>query len=1027
MATIWDDYVDGSGSAYTYAGGRGLYLGSGGIAMATGQAKNDTAGGKYYFEIVLDGAYTYFASDPRFGIGDPNNSIGAYEGLGDRPDEWGWRAAEEMLFNNGAPAFYPSSGSISLAQNDVIGIAVDLDSGKIWCAHNNVWIGSPAAGTGAAFTNLRSASNDYVPAVSTGSTVTFLLQAHANDLTHAPPSGFSAWDDSEQQPQATVLAPADLFVRTTLGQPDLEPGYLWGGEYWSRSRSDSENYEFSGLYVQHALRLYDNTSTIVGDLMRRAGHGRRYFELQLNDNAEPSGGNHFGLVRDSHDFNDIVGYEAGWGLGSSDYWTDGVADDPGTVFMPTAETYTIGVGVDIAEGKVWFWVDGYWYGAGGILLDQGDPSNGLNPAIQDESIKTARLHPACTQAERNMQATLALKTDDFVNIPPFAAWVDFEPPQAAVDFKWDNYSKRLSYLALSYGLRRIEHIDVAADAGSGARSAFSSASVSTGKHYLEIDIDGWQSYTNADALIGITGAGKDPNLFWKFDNDTYVWDIITRDLYEAGSIVDANFPVSAPVLSAATTIQIALDLDNGRMWFGIDNSWFSGDPGAGTGSPLSITTGSAYAIAIRLHQDDKPYTLNARAEDQQYAPPIGFTAIDTSSGSAPALNVENIHLISRLGEVELHDGKRPYWDPAASDQVYLRIKGYQREKSFTFADEPAKPPYSTAISGYAHSRGKKYFEVGYEAIGGISFAVIGVVPTGYVPNLYIGNTDNSFGYEAIGRYWNNDQQIAAPAHTTPAGFVLGCCVDFDAGKIWYIADDTVFGSLGGSPDPAAGSDPAFYSATFIQGADLRAAAQWQHSGYTSVLRLKSSEFLYTMPAGYEGWGDPVTSMVEPKEVRVRTNIGQVRLESTYLPHIVGNFIVPKITMGYRIDNVRGAFRIPRIRMQGKVSVSNTLTATFRLPRIKMTSRLDEVAMVRGNLRIPSLTMSSYLQQSLMVAGSMRLGNITMNAQVTERITLVGGMKIPKPVIRAKIAGGGSSEYLLTNKRRGSDWEPYVSS
>ena len=469
--------------------------------------------------------------------------------------------------------------------------------------------------------------------------------------------------------------------------------------------------------------------------------------------------------------------------------------------------------------------------------------------------------------------------------------------------------------------------------------------------------------------------------------------------------------------------------DNGRMWYGIDNSWIQGDPAAGTGNPVSIAVGEPLSIGFGQGQDNKPMTLLVRAADLNYTPPAGFSAIDATPWQAPALNVQSIQSKVSIQTPFLHDNTRPYWDPAASDQVFYEIYGLQRQKGWIFDQaDTAGAPYATLISGFAWSSGKKYFEVEFpDAFGLGGSMTTGLVPTGFLPNAYIGSTADSYGLEGYGRYWNDGSFVTGVSLAGALNKRVGVIADLDAGKIWFVKDNVIYGADGGSPDPLTGTDPAFDDAAMIGESMRPAAAYGSNPGHHTVLILSSADFLFTKPTGYEGWGDPVTSMVEAKEVRVRTNIGQVRLESTYLPHIAGNFRLPKITMGYRIDNVRGSFRIPKIRMHAAVTISNTLNATFKLPKIRMQSQLDEVAMVRGNLRIPPINMSSYLQQSLMVSGSMRLGKITMNAQVTEGITLSGGMQIPKPLIRAKIAGGGSSEYLLTNKRRGSDWEPYVSS
>lgn len=91
-------------------------------------------------------------------------------------------------------------GSAFTANNDVIGIAYNPVTGKLWFAKQNTWqaSGNPAADTNPAFSGLASGLYLFVTLyrkdspihVITGNFVT-------SDLVYSPPSGFSAWDDTE--------------------------------------------------------------------------------------------------------------------------------------------------------------------------------------------------------------------------------------------------------------------------------------------------------------------------------------------------------------------------------------------------------------------------------------------------------------------------------------------------------------------------------------------------------------------------------------------------------------------------------------------------------------------------------------------------------------------------------------------------------------------------------------------------------------------------------------------------------------
>ena len=83
------------------------------------------------------------------------------------------------------------------AQGDIIGIAVDLDTGKIWFSKNGVYqaSGDPVAGTGEAYSGL---SGTLYPGtglyrLNNASTIRGL----STDVTYAPPTGFNVWNDTK--------------------------------------------------------------------------------------------------------------------------------------------------------------------------------------------------------------------------------------------------------------------------------------------------------------------------------------------------------------------------------------------------------------------------------------------------------------------------------------------------------------------------------------------------------------------------------------------------------------------------------------------------------------------------------------------------------------------------------------------------------------------------------------------------------------------------------------------------------------
>jgi hypothetical protein len=98
--------------------------------------------------------------------------------------------ANTGIYLNGTLQTTHSGGWVT---NDVIQICIDYDAGKVWLGKNNVFSGSPAAGTGGV---AYAASGKFVGAAvfCTDDTITRKVTANlkTSNQTYAPPSGFTA-------------------------------------------------------------------------------------------------------------------------------------------------------------------------------------------------------------------------------------------------------------------------------------------------------------------------------------------------------------------------------------------------------------------------------------------------------------------------------------------------------------------------------------------------------------------------------------------------------------------------------------------------------------------------------------------------------------------------------------------------------------------------------------------------------------------------------------------------------------------
>jgi len=133
--------------------------------------------------------------------------------------------------------------------------------------------------------------------------------------------------------------------------------------------------------------------------------------------------------------------------------------------------------------------------------------------------------------------------------------------------------------------------------------------------------------------------------------------VVAESSYALGTPVDGwirydnrVFNNSTTLQSGLTTIatnnivQIALDLDNGKFWFGINNTWDSGNPATGTSPTATFTASSkAWLIGTQFRNDGVSVTttLNAGQRAFAYTAPSGFKALCTQNLPAPLVTKSN--------------------------------------------------------------------------------------------------------------------------------------------------------------------------------------------------------------------------------------------------------------------------------------------------------------------------------------------------------------------------------------------------
>ena len=136
-----------------------------------------------------------------------------------------------------------SSYGSGTALNDIIGVAVDMDSGKIWFAVNNTWVnsGSPTGGTNAAFTDLTGTTWSFFNSILGETTSNSWVNFGQRPFAYTPPTGFVALN-TFNLPTPTIGATASTIANeyfdattytgtgsslTVTNSGSMQPDWVW--------------------------------------------------------------------------------------------------------------------------------------------------------------------------------------------------------------------------------------------------------------------------------------------------------------------------------------------------------------------------------------------------------------------------------------------------------------------------------------------------------------------------------------------------------------------------------------------------------------------------------------------------------------------------------------------------------------------------------------------------------------------------------------------------------------------------------
>lgn len=363
------------------------------------------------------------------------------------------------------------------------------------------------------------------------------------------------------------------------------------------------------------------------------------------------------------------------------------------------------------------------------------------------------------------------------------------------------------------------------------QSVRAATSKSAGKWYCEVLVGSIDSSN----CVGIVNSSFNPSTAgtWIFSGASgWAYD------YNGTKATNGSYLSYGTAFAANDIIGIALDLDNGYLYFSRNGVWQnSGVPtsgASGTGAAYGSLSGSFYFAASTANTTG--LTFNLGASSWSYTCPTGFSGISfsgttytlsnlkDSTGTTPLAVPTSVYKEKTVSNFNVSQiGSYATLDTSASGHNAL---GTISNNNLTWNNNGTY--HRTARSSVSKSTGKWYCEVNLDVIGGSCNHGIALSTCDVTASGFPGNLSNSYGYDyPLGGMVVNDKiQIA---------------FDADMGKMWIGRN----GVWVGSGDPAAGSNPI---STFTPGSTVYFA----HSEYNgqSTINYGATSFAYTKPTGF---------------------------------------------------------------------------------------------------------------------------------------------------------------------------------
>lgn len=237
----------------------------------------------------------------------------------------------------------------------------------------------------------------------------------------------------------------------------------------------------------------------------------------------------------------------------------------------------------------------------------------------------------------NISLTAGSTYDSMVDVPTL--WMPYNTSGDTGALVRGNYAvinpvyKPLYQPTISNG-----NLKVAATATADYQNSFASMGVTSGKWYAEVLVTGTPNSAN---MIGVSNQTQvnyliaASNLIGASTGTGYAYYIYNGNKYSANaSTAYGNSIASGDVVG------IALDLDNGKIWFSKNGTWqASGDPVAGTNAAFTGIASDVWFIGSTLYSGGATsFDYNFGQRPFTYTPPTGFKSLNTFNLPAPTIS-----------------------------------------------------------------------------------------------------------------------------------------------------------------------------------------------------------------------------------------------------------------------------------------------------------------------------------------------------------------------------------------------------